>query len=67
MVAPGVNIKELINFEPSKFEDFVRDDLIYMDDDQIKVHDKGLMFARNIAMALDPALNQGENVYSKTV
>ena len=60
-------IKELINFEPSKFEDFVLDDLIYIDDDQIKVHDKGLMFARNIAMALDPALNQGENVYSKTV
>jgi len=60
-------IKEIIQFDPTKFEDFVIDDLMVLDDSHIKVHDNGLLFARNIAMALDPALNQGENVYSKTV
>jgi oxygen-independent coproporphyrinogen III oxidase len=60
-------IKEVIQFDPSKFEDFVLDDLMILDSSHIKVHDNGLLFARNIAMALDPALNKGENVYSKTV
>ena len=60
-------IKEIIQFDPSKFEDFVFDDLMVLDNSHIKVHDNGLLFARNIAMALDPALNKGENVYSKTV
>ena len=60
-------IKEVIQFDPSKFEDFVLDDLMVLDSSHIKVHDNGLLFARNIAMALDPALNKGENVYSKTV
>ena len=60
-------IKHIIQLEPSKFTDFVNDDLMYIDGQQIKIHEKGLLFARNIAMALDPALKQGENIYSKTV
>ncbi len=60
-------IKQVIQLTPARFNGFVGDDLMYIDSDQIKVHDKGLLFARNIAMALDPALKQGENVYSKTV
>ena len=60
-------IKQVIQLEPSKFTDFVNDDLMAIDDNQIKVHEKGLLFARNIAMALDPALKRGENIYSKTV
>ena len=60
-------IKQVIQLEPSKFSDFVNDDLMAIDDNQIKVHEKGLLFARNIAMALDPALKRGENIYSKTV
>ena len=63
----GLEIKALINFNPSKFEDFIQDDLMVLDDQQIRMNDKGLMFARNIAMALDPAYNQTENIYSKTV
>jgi oxygen-independent coproporphyrinogen-3 oxidase len=62
-----VEIKQVIQFDPVKFISFVADDLMYLDRDHIKVHEKGLLFARNIAMALDPALKQGENVYSKTV
>jgi oxygen-independent coproporphyrinogen-3 oxidase len=61
------DIKELIKFDPSDFEDFIFDDLMVMDNLGIKVLDKGFIFARNIAMALDPAYNQEENIYSKTV
>ncbi len=61
------DIKNLVNFDPSNFDDFIRDDLMVIDDSQIKVLEKGFIFARNIAMALDPAYNREENVYSKTV
>ena len=60
-------IKELVRFDPVNFEDFILDDLMEMNDSRIKIHEKGFIFARNIAMALDPAYNQEENIYSKTV
>lgn len=60
-------IKEIVQFDPIKFQDFVLDDLMDVDHKSIRIHEHGFMFGRNIAMALDPALNQGENVYSKTV
>ena len=60
-------LKQVIQMDPAKFVDFILDDLMYLDNKQIKIHDNGLLFARNIAMALDPALNKGENIYSKTV
>ncbi len=61
------DIKKLTGFNPSKFEDFILDDLMVLEGDTIRIRDKGFMFARNIAMALDPAYNQEENIYSKTV
>ena len=61
------DIKELVKFDPSNFEDFILDDLMVLKDSQITVLEKGFIFARNIAMALDPAYNQTENIYSKTV
>ena len=60
-------IKELVRFDPANFQDFIEDDLMILKDSQIQVLDKGFIFARNIAMALDPAYNQSENIYSKTV
>lgn len=60
-------LKQILQMESSKFIDFVDDDLMSIDEKQIQVHEKGLLFTRNIAMALDPALKQGENIYSKTV
>ena len=60
-------IKYIIQFDPSKFEDFILDDLMVLDKSRIRINDNGHLFSRNIAMALDPALNKGENVYSKTV
>ena len=60
-------IKEVIQFDPSKFQEFIADDLLDLDNKGIRVHDNGHLFERNIAMALDPALKKGENVYSRTV
>ena len=60
-------IKDLVRYDPVKFEDFIRDGLMDLIDSRIQIHDKGFIFARNIAMALDPAFNQEENIYSKTV
>jgi oxygen-independent coproporphyrinogen III oxidase len=61
------DIKNLVRFNPQNFSDFIADGLMELKGDQIRVHDKGFIFARNIAMALDPAFNQEENIYSKTV
>lgn len=61
------DIKNLVRFNPQNFSDFIVDGLMELNGDQIRVHDKGFIFARNIAMALDPAFNQEENIYSKTV
>lgn len=60
-------LKELLSFDPSKFEDLIVDGLMYMDIKQIRLTEKGFLCARNIAMLLDPALKSGEGVYSKTV
>jgi oxygen-independent coproporphyrinogen-3 oxidase len=63
----AAEIKEVIQFDPSKFEEFIADDLLDLNGSQIRVHENGHLFERNIAMALDPALKKGENVYSRTV
>lgn len=60
-------IKEVIQFDISKFDTFLSDGLIEIDGSGIKVHENGQLFERNIAMMLDPALKKGDNVYSKTV
>lgn len=60
-------IKSIIQFDPEKFKDFITDGLIDLDSTQIRVRENGHLFERNIAMALDPALKKGENVYSRTV
>jgi len=60
-------IKNIIRFDPSKFNTFISDGLVELDRSGVKVLENGHLFERNIAMALDPALKQGENVYSRTV
>jgi len=60
-------LKELLSFDPSKFESLISDGLMQLADNQIRLTEKGFLCARNIAMILDPALKSGEGVYSKTV
>jgi len=62
-----VELKALLSFDPSKFEELMVDGLMYMDINQIRLTEKGFLCARNIAMLLDPALKSGDGVYSKTV
>ncbi len=60
-------LKKIIAFDISKFASFEEDELIEIKDDTITLSDEGRMVGRNIAMALDPALKQGEAIYSKTL
>ncbi len=60
-------VKELVTFDPSKFESYISDGLMQLHGNEIRLSDTGFLCARNIAMALDPALKAGEGVYSKTV
>ncbi len=60
-------LKELLSFDPSRFDDFIEDGLMNLDNNEIHLTEKGFLCARNIAMALDPALKTGEGIYSRTV
>ena len=57
------DLKTLLNFDPSKFEGFIEDGLMQLDNNQIKLTEKGFLCARNIAMTLDPALKSGEGLF----
>lgn len=61
------DIKNKLDFNPSKILEFQEDNLVSFKDDKINLNERGRMVARNIAMAFDPALKQGESIYSKTV
>lgn len=61
------DFKRIVDFNPGKFEEFMKDELLEISENKISVNDKGRLIVRNIAMALDPALNTSEMTYSKTV
>ena len=60
-------VKEIVAFDPGKFESYISDGLMQLEGNEIRLSDTGFLCARNVAMALDPALKAGEGVYSKTV
>jgi oxygen-independent coproporphyrinogen-3 oxidase len=60
-------IKNVVVFERSSFNEFEQDGLIEINESEISLSSKGFMVARNIAMALDPDLKKGEAIYSKTL
>ncbi len=60
-------IKNIVGFERSRFNEFEQDGLIEISESEISLSPKGFMVARNIAMALDPDLKKGEAIYSKTL
>lgn len=60
-------VKERVAFDPAKFESYISDGLMQLEGNEIRLSETGFLCARNIAMALDPALKAGEGVYSKTV
>ncbi len=60
-------IKDIVHYDATKLADFEKDNLISISNEGIKISDSGRMIARNIAMAFDPDLKQGDTIYSKTV
>jgi len=60
-------IKEVVNYDPGKLKTFIDDEMLSLDENQIKVSPKGFFLIRNIAMAFDPNLNKQNNKYSKTI
>ena len=64
---PVETIKNVVGYNPDKLIDFEKDNLISITAEGISISDTGRMIARNIAMAFDPDLKQGDAIYSKTV
>ena len=60
-------IKKIVNYDPEKLKSFIDDEMISLDENQVKVTPKGFFLIRNIAMAFDPNLNKQDNKYSKTI
>ncbi len=60
-------IKEVVHYDVNNLKGFESEGLITISEEGIQINDDGRMIARNIAMAFDPDLKQGETIYSKTV
>lgn len=60
-------VKRLLKFDRKRFEPFVKDQLIQIDNDTMQLKGNGFLVVRNIAMLLDPQLSVKQAQYSKTV
>ncbi len=58
---------DIIDFKSSKFQDFINDNLIEIENSKLIVFEKGRLFTRNIAMRFDPLINQKVGTYSNTI
>lgn len=58
---------EIIDFHPDKIKSFIEDGLIEYSGGRLNVLPAGFFLIRNIAMALDPALDSSGDRYSKTI
>ncbi len=63
----AAEVKQIVAYNPEKLSVFIEDNLLNINDEQIKVHDDGSLIVRNIAMAFDPQLTITKNQYSKTI
>tara|TARA_B110000879_G_scaffold822_1_gene1025 strand:+ start:7088 stop:8464 length:1377 start_codon:yes stop_codon:yes gene_type:complete len=61
------NVYEAVDFSIDKFEEFIKDRLMNIEGDEIKVNEMGRLVIRNIAMKFDPLLTKGVGIYSKTI
>ena len=60
-------LKESVNFNPEMFADFIKDELVVMNDRELKITEKGSLFIRNITATLDPEYKEQLKKYSKSV
>jgi len=61
------NVYQAVEFSIDKFEEFIKDGLMDIEGDDIKVNETGRLVIRNIAMKFDPLLTKGVGSYSKTI
>jgi len=61
------NVIEILKFDVNKFNEFIDDELLEINNYVLKVSKDGMLIVRNIAMALDPQLNTEGDKYSKTI
>ena len=60
-------VKEIVAFKPEKLDEFVNDNLVSINGNEINIHEEGFFIVRNIAMAFDPLLKTTDAMYSKTI
>ena len=60
-------IVDIIDFSEDKFQDFIDDNLLTIDNYKLTIFKKGRLFTRNIAMRFDPLIKQNVGTYSNTI
>ena len=60
-------LKEIIEFSKSKFNDFIDDKLMKITNEKIFINDSGRLFTRNISMRFDPLVSKKIGTYSRTI
>ena len=60
-------IVDIIDFSEDKFQDFIDDNLLTIENYKLTIFKKGRLFTRNIAMRFDPLIKQNIGTYSNTI
>lgn len=60
-------VKEVVGYDKSKFEEFSQDGLVVFTDDVIEVTVLGAKYIRNIAASLDPLMKVNKKSFSKSL
>ena len=60
-------IRLAVDYQPEKLKEFEEDNLLTTDGNTIQVSPEGMLVVRNIAMAFDPMLKDGNGGFSKTI
>lgn len=60
-------IKQKVEYNPYRLQEFIDDKLLTLNNDVINVSTDGMMVVRNVAMVFDPLLEMADNKFSKTV
>lgn len=64
----GDKLKQIVNFELSRVQELINDDLLQVGDKGVTITDRGRFFIRNIAVAFDPAMAvPNDKKFSKSI
>jgi oxygen-independent coproporphyrinogen III oxidase len=63
----GSDVATLAGFKAESFAPLVADDLVTLNDHGFELSDMGRFFIRNVAALLDPMLQQGTQMYSRSI